>query len=131
MKADIQNREDITRLINDFYAKVRRDEVIGSIFDEVIGSDWDKHLPVMYNFWEDLLFQTHQYSGNPMIIHQQLHQRIPLLPAHFERWEKLFLETVHELFEGEKASLATQRAISIATMMQVKLAVNTPYKPAG
>jgi len=40
---------------------------------------------------------------------------------HFQKWLLLFTETVDQLFEGEKAELAKQRATSIATVMQIKM----------
>ncbi|WEK35951.1 MAG: group III truncated hemoglobin [Candidatus Pseudobacter hemicellulosilyticus] len=122
MKPAIQNREDVITLIDAFYRKARKDELIGPIFQEVIGSNWDRHMPIMYDFWEGILFHTDQYAGNPMQVHQQLNRRIPLQAAHFDRWKQLFLDTTRELFEGPKAELAMQRAVSIATMMQIKLA---------
>jgi hemoglobin len=121
MKQDIANRHDIELLVNTFYDKVRRDEVIGYLFNEVAKVDWPRHLPRMYDFWENIIFQTGNFSGNPMIAHAKLHQQSPLTAAHFARWQQLFLQTVDELFEGEKAELARQRAMSIAVMMQVKI----------
>jgi hemoglobin len=56
-----------------------------------------------------------------MVAHVQLHQKSPLTSAHFERWQQLFLTTVDELFEGDKAELIKQRARSIATMMLIKV----------
>ncbi len=108
-------------LVDSFYSKVRQDILIGPIFETIIGTNWDAHLPIMYNFWEDTLFQSRNYNGNPMRVHQQIHQRIPIRPEHFERWKDLFTATVTDFFEGEKAELARQRAVSIATIMQIKL----------
>lgn len=121
MKSDIVSREDIELLVNRFYDKVKRDEVIGYIFNDVIKINWEKHLPVMYDFWENALFYSGGYTGNPIKTHQQLHAVSPLDTAHFERWISLFITTVDELFAGEKASLAKQRALSIATVMQIKI----------
>jgi hemoglobin len=56
-----------------------------------------------------------------MVAHEQLHQKSPLSAEHFDRWLQLFLSTVNELFEGEKAELIKQRALSIATMMRIKV----------
>ena len=50
MKA-INNREDIELLVNKFYEKVKVDETIGYIFNEIANINWDKHLPKMYDFW--------------------------------------------------------------------------------
>ena len=122
MLPDIQNRSDIKRLIDSFYDKVKQDDTIGYIFNDVAKVNWEHHLPIMYDFWEGIIFQKGNYSGNPMSVHIALNQRTPLLPAHFNRWKQIFLETVNELFEGTNAELARQRAVSIATMMQIKTA---------
>ena len=121
MKRDIENRNDIILLINTFYDKVKKDKVIGYIFNDVVKVNWSMHLPVMYDFWENVIFFTGAYTGNPMIVHKQLHNKTPLNAAHFKEWIQLFTQTIDELFEGEKAELAKQRAISIATMMQIKI----------
>jgi hemoglobin len=118
----ITDHASIVLLVDSFYAKARKDELIGPIFNEVIGDHWDEHLPTMYKFWGDILLNTREYEGNPMIVHKQLNERIPLEPRHFARWKELFVQTVRELFEGEKAELAEQRAVSIATVMQLKIA---------
>ena len=121
MKKDIENRDDIILLINTFYEKVKKDEIIGYIFNDVAKVNWDKHLPVMYDFWENVIFFTGSYTGNPMTAHKQLNQKTPLNTEHFQEWIKLFTKTVDELFEGDKAELTKQRAISIATVMQIKI----------
>ena len=121
MKKDVKTREDIELLVNTFYDKVKVDPVIGHIFTDVFKVNWQKHLPVMYDFWENTLFFTGSYTGNPMESHRRLHNVFPLNEEHFKRWVALFLSTVDELFEGEKALLAKQRALSIATVMKIKI----------
>lgn len=120
-KPDIQNREDIIRLVNTFYEKVKVDPAIGHFFTRVIQVNWEKHLPVMYDFWENILFYTGSYSGNPMTVHKALNERSPLANEHFERWLSLFCQTADELFEGPKTNLIKERALSIATVMQIKI----------
>jgi hemoglobin len=115
---DIGGREDIQELVQQFYAKVIKDELIGPFFSHV---DWDKHLPVMYDFWESVLFFTGNYAGNPMQVHKALNARMPIQPLHFERWKELFIETVNELYRGEKAELACIRASNIAGLMQMRI----------
>ncbi len=121
MNKDIENFEDIQVLIDSFYRRVRQDDVIGYLFNDVAKLDWEKHLPVMYQFWQQIIFQTGAYHGNPMLVHQQLHQQSALTKEHFDRWQKLFTETVDEHFCGFNASTAKQRAVSIAGVMQRKL----------
>lgn len=121
MLPDIQSRDDIIRIVDTFYETVKQDELLGPIFTEKAKVNWEKHLPVMYDFWENVVFYTGNYSGNPMRIHQQLHQRIPLAKQDFEKWLNLFFSTVDFLFKGERAELIKQRAQSIATVMQIKI----------
>ncbi len=121
-KKDITDRKDIEKMVNLFYEKVRKDDLIGYIFNDLVKVDWDKHLPVMYEFWEGVIFYTGSYTGNPMITHRKLNNMVSLTPDHFNRWLKLFLSTIDENFQGDKAELAKQRALSIATVMQLKIA---------
>ncbi len=113
--------EDIKILIDQFYKKVKIDSLIGPVFTESIKINWEKHLPVMYSFWENTLFYTGTYTGNPMMIHQRIHQMVHLTTEQFDRWTDLFTTTVDDYFSGEKAGLAKQRAISIATVLKIKL----------
>jgi len=121
MKRDIETRGDIELLVKTFYDKVKIDPVIGYLFNNVFSVNWDKHLPVMFDFWENTLFYTGGYTGNPMKSHQRLHSQYPLQAKHFVQWVHLFTATVDELFAGEKAELAKQRALSISTIMQIKI----------
>jgi hemoglobin len=118
---DIENRKDIEALINSFYDKVKQDNVIGFIFNDVAKVNWKKHLPVMYNFWENLIFLKNTYSGNPMLAHIHLNELVKLKEEHFRRWLQLFTNTVDELYEGKNALMAKEKAISIATIIKTKL----------
>lgn len=118
MKTDIINRNDIEKLVNAFYEKAKTDVTIGHFFAHV---NWSKHLPLMYDFWENSLFYTGNYSGNPMKLHEKLHHFKSLSEKDFEAWINLFTTTLTELFEGEKTELAKQRAMSIATVMKLKI----------
>jgi hemoglobin len=121
MKKDLENRKDIELLITAFYGKVKADETIGYIFNDIAKVNWEKHLPIMFDFWENVLFYTGGYDGNPMTVHQHLNRIVPFTQPHFKQWEKIFTETVDELFEGTNAILAKQRALSISTVMQLKI----------
>ena len=43
------NEEGILKLVDIFYAKVRKDEVLGDVFNTVI-KDWDTHLIKIKDF---------------------------------------------------------------------------------
>ena len=125
MKKDITSREDIERLVDSFYERVRQDDVIGFIFNDVARVNWEKHLPIMYDFFENMLFYTGSYTGNPMELHRHIGRKLPLTKEHFQQWETLFCQVVDELFEGEKAELVKQRAMSISTVMKIKILDNS------
>ena len=57
-----------------------------------------------------------------MKVHLQLHQKEPLQKVHFERWLTHFNDTIETYFSGPKANLAKERALSIATVIQIKTA---------
>lgn len=109
--------EDIKHLVDTFYKNVQKDDLIGPIFDEVIQDNWPLHLQKMYAFWQTVLLKEHTYFGTPFMPHLKL----PITPAHFERWLLLFNATVDELFEGDIAQEAKWRADRMATMFMSKL----------
>lgn len=118
MKKDIRNRNDIILFVDRFYDRVRKDPVIGYIFNDIARVNWEKHLPVMYNFWDNAIFFSGTYTGNPLQLHKHLHHVMPLEEKHFDQWNKLFTETIDELFSGAKAELAKERALSISQIMR-------------
>jgi len=120
MKPDITHRSDIKLTIDTFYEKVKADPVIGYIFNDIAHVDWPKHLPVMYDFWEFLLLNGKNYTGNPIQKHFDLHDKHPLTAEHFDRWLVLFQTTVEELFSGPVADEAKNRAAAIAGVWKPK-----------
>ncbi|BDS10812.1 group III truncated hemoglobin [Aureispira anguillae] len=121
MKQDIQNRADIELLVRTFYEKALQDEQIGFIFTTVAQIDLTQHFPRLFDFWENILLTPNGYKHNVLKTHLDLHQKVPLKAVHFERWLFLFVATVDELFEGKVANNAKNKALSIATVIQVKL----------
>lgn len=121
MKKDISNREDLLKLLTLFYNKLLADKSIRYLFTDVAKIDLPHHLDILVNFWDSVLFQNDVYRKNAMQAHLILHQQSPLQKHHFQTWLTYFNESVDELFEGEIAFLAKERALSIATIMQIKI----------
>ena len=119
-KPDISTSDDVKTLIDAFYEEVKKDEVIGYIFNDVANVDWAHHLPKMYAFWEFLLLGRDTYAGNPMAVHEALHQKTPLKEEHFDRWLALFHQTVDEHFAGRVAEDAKSRSRLIALTWKPK-----------
>lgn len=107
---DITTPEDVRTLVDSFYDKVTRDELLAPIFNDVAHVDWTAHLPIMYRFWESMLLGAGTYQGAPFPKHAVL----PVQKEHFARWLALFVETVDAHFRGPKADEAKGRAASIA-----------------
>lgn len=116
-KVDIISSEDIIKLVDTFYEKVRVNEHLGSIFNNAIEDNWPKHLQKMYSFWETVLLDNHTYSGTPF----KPHMKLPIDSRHFDHWLKLFNETVDSLFAGNKADEAKWRAAKMAELFKIKL----------
>jgi len=125
MKKDITTRKDIELLVDKFYDKIKNDNQIGFIFTDIANVNWEKHLPVMYEFFENMLFYTGSYTGNPMELHKHVNRLFPLTDQHFKRWNSLFSTTVDELFKGDTANLVKMRALSISAVMQIKIAAES------
>ncbi|MEL6674199.1 MAG: group III truncated hemoglobin [Bacteroidota bacterium] len=108
LKPDIQNRADIERLVDHFYQQVKKDELIGPIFTEVVPLVWEIHMPIMYEFWETVLFQGN-YRGRPIPKHIALDKKFPLQEVHFTRWKALFFESLDSMFAGPVAEKARNK----------------------
>ena len=123
-KKDITTREDIEVLMNTFYGRLLVDENISYIFTDAAGIDMKTHIPIIVDFWESVLLNKNLYHNNTMKIHMDLNEKAPLTETHFDVWLNHFNNTVDELFEGNIALLAKQRARSVATIMQIKIVQN-------
>ena len=75
----------------------------------------------MYDFWETTLLQNNPYKGNPLAVHLKLNSKQALYKSHFDKWLYLFNDTIDLLYSGSNAELAKSRALSMATVMQIKI----------
>lgn len=62
----------IERLVNAFYARVRRDPRLGPIFEQNLSADWPTHLGRMCRFWSSVILKTGRYKGRPVPAHLRL-----------------------------------------------------------
>jgi hemoglobin len=121
MKPDILQRSDIEMLINSFYKKVRKDDVLAIIFNDVVRLDWEHHIPVIIDFWDTVLLDADLYHNNAMTPHFAINKIFPLQQQHFDRWLQLFFETLDESFEGPTTMLAKTRAKGVAGIMKINM----------
>lgn len=125
LKPDLRDANDVRVLVDGFYGKVQADPLLGPVFTGA-GVEWDHHLPVMYQFWETLLFKTGGYAGRPYPKHAVL----PIQGEHFDRWLALFRQAMDEHFEGTKATEAKNWAASIADTFRLRMGLDEPGKRA-
>lgn len=121
-KPDIKNRQDIRLLVNRFYEKIRKDLILGPIFNTII-EDWEAHLALLTDFWESQLLTKRTYLGNPIAVHQEVDDKMnhTITSEHFGLWLNIWFSTIDELFEGETAWVAKNRAQKMSTMLFLKI----------
>ena len=129
MKKDIQDRIDIEILVNSFYDRVKDNQLLGRVFDDVMKVDWDKHLPKMYDFWGNIVFQTGNYKGRPFLPHLEVNARETLTSNHFDQWLQLFHNTIDDLFEGPIADELKFKSQNIKEVWNYKMTYINNYKP--
>jgi hemoglobin len=104
----------IKTLVHTFYDRVRRDDLIGPIFEAQV-EDWPDHLDKLCAFWSNVVLRTGRYQGRPM----QKHLRLPIEPAHFDRWLALFRATATEIMPPDGAAIFIDRANRIADSFEL------------
>lgn len=125
----INSRKDINHLVNSFYTKIRKDELLGSIFNSHIAEEkWEEHLQKLTDFWETNLFGIRKFKGNPTQKHIKVDKNLnyTIEQNHFGRWLQLWFETVDELYEGEIAEKAKTAARKMATGQYLMMWNNRP-----
>tara|TARA_R110000796_G_scaffold37722_4_gene95354 strand:- start:260152 stop:260541 length:390 start_codon:yes stop_codon:yes gene_type:complete len=122
LQKELENREDVSLLVHTFYNKVRADKVLAPIFNGII-TDWESHLELLTDFWETQLFLKRKYHGNPIKAHNEVDDKMNqgITPEHFGLWLNLWFATIDELFIGDTAFIAKNRARQMNTMLFMKI----------
>jgi len=128
---DINSDKDVLLLVRTFYGKVRKDDLLGPIFNGVI-KDWEEHFERLTNFWVSNLFFSKKYKGDPLQKHIEVDaaHNGGINEMHFGVWLNLWFETVDELFKGDIAQVAKNRARNMGTFIHLKIfeARNNPER---
>lgn len=115
----------IAALVDRFYDKVRRDPVLGPIFNPVV-HDWDEHQRTLVSFWSSVVLRTGTYRGNPMAAHRPH----PIRAEHFEHWLALWQDTAQALLPPPQAALLVDYARRIGSSLRYGLGLEAP-RPLG
>jgi hemoglobin len=89
----------ISRLVDEFYDRVRQHEHLGPVFDAAV-DDWPDHLAKLKRFWASVALNAGTYEGRPMQAHLKLRT---IEPAHFGAWLYLFEQTLRDIAPDEAA----------------------------
>jgi hemoglobin len=108
-RTEIETIDDVELLVRRFYQAVIPDDLLGPIFHGM-RVDWGVHIPKLVDFWAGRLLGEPGYTGNPVGAHQPVLDRFPFGRTELDRWLELWEETVDELFVGEVAAVAKDRA---------------------
>ena len=118
---DVQTREDLHLIMRNFYVKLLNEPEINFIFTDVAKIDLEPHLVDLVNFWEQIIFNKGSYQKNVLQIHLDINSKLNFTQTHFSIWLKYFNSSIDENFKGQNAENMKTRALSIATVMQIKM----------
>lgn len=123
------DEEMIRRVVHAFYAEIRRDDLLGPIFNGAIAPDqWPAHLAKLCDFWSGATLRTSRYAGRPL----PPHLSIPGLgEQHFRRWLSLFSATVRRVCPPEVGDMFMGRALRIAHSFRLAVAFNRGESTIG
>lgn len=108
----------IASLVDEFYARIRADAVLGPVFTRAIPGDWGPHLTTMRNFWSSVMTASGRYKGNPVAAHGRV-DGIEI--EMFDRWLALFEATCRDLFKPALAIEFQVKAARIAESLKLAL----------
>ena len=112
----VVTEEDIARLVPEFYARVRKDPLLGPIFNGAI-EDWPHHLVKLQDFGSSVMLTSGRYKGQPMAAH--VRHEVAMTKEAFARWLSLWRETAEELLSSEVAAAFQDKAGRIAESLQL------------
>lgn len=118
---DILYTDDLYLLVDEFYKKLLADQSISYIFTDIVKIKLEEHLPILVTFWSQSIFNTGGYFNNLTNIHLDISEKEYLTPALFSIWLNHFNTSVDENFIGSNAEKIKTQALSIATVMQIKI----------
>lgn len=111
--------DHIKKLVTHFYQKVRLDDILGPIFNDIAKVDWDHHIPLICQFWNSIMLKTNEYHGNAYRKHVVLGEKTQLTEEHFARWLMLFEEEALKYLPAQEARLIVEKANMIARSLKI------------
>ena len=125
MKSDITSRDDLMVVVREFYSHLLQNEEISHFFSAFKDANLlEAHLHTLVDFWDNTLFYSGTYQKNAIRPHLRLHEEKGFSQRHFDIWLTNFTLAVDRNFTGINAETIKNRAVSIATVMKLKMNLN-------
>jgi len=106
-------------LIHTFYARLKKDELLGAVFTQAIGEDWTEHIHRITLFWLRATGLRREYRGRDFM---PAHLRHSIIRAdQLPHWLQLFRETCRELCPPAAADFLIDVAEKMAENLQISL----------
>ncbi len=115
---EIENRKDINLLVVSFYNAVRKNELLGPIFNSHLAADqWPAHLEKLTDFWVTALLGDVCFKGSPSKAHLKVDKNLKhtMSQLHFEKWLEIWFTTIDSLYVGDLAQRAKDASRRMAT----------------
>ncbi|MFK7756529.1 MAG: group III truncated hemoglobin [Flavobacteriales bacterium] len=115
---EIKDRKDIRKLVGIFYGTIRKNEVLGPIFNKAIPEEtWEAHMEKITDFWDSAVFGTMTFKGNPATKHVELDKanNYSIDQKHFAIWLTHWKEIIDANYTGAVAENMKLRAEKMAT----------------
>lgn len=119
---DIQNQDDLYKVVDEFYKKLLADEAISYIFTDVVKIKLEEHLPVLVSFWSQSILGTGGYYNNLTQIHLDVNAKSYLSKELFEIWLNHFENSIDENYQGINCERMKNQAHNLSAVMQIKIA---------
>ena len=113
--------DQIDALVSAFYARARKDPVLGPVFLNAVGSDdaaWVAHEAKIASFWRNAIGLDRSFNGNPMLKHLANPE---ITPDQFAGWLSLFRKTAEDTLPEAAAAGIFALADRIGRSLQMGL----------
>ena len=111
--------ERLSELVDLFYGRVRKDDLIGPVFNRAI-DDWPEHLDRLKAFWSSVMLTSGRYKGRPLPAHVKHGDSIR--QASFDRWLELWREATEDVLPPAAAAAMQEKAGRIAESLSMGIA---------
>ncbi|MBX9841122.1 MAG: group III truncated hemoglobin [Xanthobacteraceae bacterium] len=110
----------VRKVIVSFYENVRDDALLGPIFSEAIGENWDSHIERVARFWLTATRLGSGYDGRNFMPAHRRHSSIRA--DHLSHWLALFRATAAHHCPPQAALALVDIAERMAETLQISLA---------